>query len=250
MTAQISATVATKIGFASHQNAVPVLRELELSNSGSEAIDDLTVELLADPAFLEPKTWRVDPLPEGSAVHWTARNGKFNAGFLGGVAGSVSGTLTIRIVADGAVLASRDFPVEVLGRAEWGGAAAMPELLAAFVTPNDPAVDRVLKAASDVLRRAGKKDAIDGYEGKSRTRVWELASAIWSGIAGCRISYTVPPASFEAQGQKVRSPSAILDPKVATCLDTALLFAAALEQSGLNPLLVLTQGHAFVGVWL
>ncbi len=35
-----------------------------------------------------------------------------------------------------------------------------------------------------------------------------------------------------------------------TCLDTALLFAAALEQAGLNPLLILTRGHAFVGAWL
>lgn len=33
----------------------------------------------------------------------------------------------------------------------------MSELLAAFVMPNDLAVDRLLKAASDVLRRAGKK---------------------------------------------------------------------------------------------
>ncbi|MER2268168.1 hypothetical protein [Methylobacterium oxalidis] len=48
----------------------------------------------------------------------------------------------------------------------------MSELLAAFVMPNDPAVDKTLRAASDVLRRAGKKDGIDGYEAKSRTRVW------------------------------------------------------------------------------
>ncbi|WP_210386374.1 hypothetical protein [Methylobacterium soli] len=47
----------------------------------------------------------------------------------------------------------------------------MSELLAAFVMPNDPAVDRILKAAFDVLRRARKKDGIDGYEAKSRTRV-------------------------------------------------------------------------------
>src|SRR3954470_21077858 len=114
MTVQISATVATKIGFASHQNAVPVLRELELSNAGSDAIDDLTVELLADPAFLEPKTWRVDRLREGATVHVTDRDVKLNAGFLADLPESVSGTLTIRIVADGAVLDSRDFPVEVL----------------------------------------------------------------------------------------------------------------------------------------
>jgi very-short-patch-repair endonuclease len=126
----------------------------------------------------------------------------------------------------------------------------MPELLAAFAMPNDPAVDRILKAASDVLRRAGKRDQIDGYVGKSRTRVWELASALWSAVACQRLSYALPPASFEQQGQKIRTPSAVLDNRIATCLDTALLFAAALEQAGLNALLILTKGHAFVGVWL
>src|SRR5690606_22825558 len=33
-------------------------------------------------------------------------------------------------------------------------------------------------------------------------------------------------------------------------MDTALLFCAALEQCGLNPLLIFTRGHAFAGVWL
>ena len=78
----------------------------------------------------------------------------------------------------------------------------------------------------------------------------ELASAIWSAVAGLRLSYALPPASFEQTGQKVRTPSQILDGRIATCLDTALLFAAALEQASLNPLVVLMEGHAFAGVWL
>ena len=49
----------------------------------------------------------------------------------------------------------------------------------------------------------------------------------------------------------MRSPGDILDRKrLATCLDSALLFAACLEQAHLNPVVVLTRGHAFVGVWL
>jgi hypothetical protein len=51
----------------------------------------------------------------------------------------------------------------------------MVELLPSFIMPNDPAVDRLLKATSEVLRSAGKNDALDGYESKSRTRVWEMA---------------------------------------------------------------------------
>lgn len=90
----------------------------------------------------------------------------------------------------------------------------MPELLAAFCTPNDPAVDRVLRDASLILRKAGKPDGIDGYQAGSRQRVWEIASAIYTAISNLGISYSVPPASFEQDGQKIRLPSHILESRM------------------------------------
>jgi very-short-patch-repair endonuclease len=250
MNITIGASVSSKIGFASHQNAVPVLRELELENAGEKAFDDLTLTLSADPPFLQLKTWRIDRLSPGAVLHVTDRDIALNASFLGDLDENISGTVTLCLKAADETLANAPYPVELLARNHWGGIGTMAELLPAFVMPNDPAVDRILKAASDVLRRAGRKDGIDGYEAKSRTRVWELTSAIWSAVCGFRISYALPPASFENAGQKIRTPSAILEGQVATCLDTALLFAAALEQAGLNPLVLLTRGHAFTGVWL
>lgn len=250
MSCTIKSTITPKIGFASHQNSVPVLRELELLNTGEESLDHLVLELSADPPFLEPKNWRIDSLRAGTSLHITDRDVKLSAGFLAELMESVSGEVKIRIMRGDEELTAVVSPIEVLARNQWGGCGSMPELIAAFCMPNDPAVDRVLKGASDVLRRAGKLAGIDGYESKSRSRSWELASAIWSSVAGLGISYTLPPASFEQVGQKIRTPGAVLEGKVATCLDTTLLFAAALEQARLNPLLVFTKGHAFVGVWL
>ncbi len=254
MTITITAVVADKIGFASHQNAVPILRELEVAHAGDgvdEAdLHDLTLTLSADPPFLVPRTWRLDRLSRETALHVTDRDIHLDAGFLGDLTESLSGTVTLRLESDGQSLAQSHHPVELLARNQWGGVGGMAELLPAFVMPNDPAIDRILKAASDVLRRAGRTDGIDGYAAGSRSRVWELASAIWAAVCGLRLSYALPPASFETAGQKVRTPGAILEGQVATCLDTALLFAAALEQAGLNPLIVITRGHAFTGLWL
>ena len=81
-------------------------------------------------------------------------------------------------------------------------------------------------------------------------RAWELASAIWSAIGAMGLDYALPPASFEYQGQKIRSPQQIADAGLATCLDLSLLFAAVFEQAGLHPIIVFVTGHAFVGVWL
>ena len=251
MSWSVDAVVAAKIGFATHQNAIPVLRDLSVTAPSGAGGHDLTLTLLADPAFVHPKTWRIDAIAPGGELTIADRDVALNATLLHNLAESMTGDLILTL-SDGAgvTLAERSHPLELLAHNQWGGVGSMAELLPAFVMPNDPAVDRVLKAASDVLRRAGKPDALDGYQSGERGRVWELVSAIWSAVAGLRLSYALPPASFERIGQKVRTPSQILDGRIATCLDTALLFAAALEQASLNPLLVLTEGHAFVGVWL
>ncbi|MEB0031356.1 DUF3320 domain-containing protein [Undibacterium sp. RTI2.1] len=250
MTIKIDVTVTTKLGFASQQNAVPVLRELEITNNSESDYDDLTLILTASPAFLEGKTWKIDRLLKGDSLHITDRDLKLNASYLADLSESLKGELKLLLSCEDQTLVEESFDIEILANNQWGGAGVMPELLAAFAMPNDSAVDRLLKSASDVLRRAGKKDSIDGYSDQSRSRTWELTSALWSSVCGLKLSYALPPSSFEMQGQKVRTPSKILDGGVATCLDTALLFAALVEQAGLNPLLLLTKGHAFVGVWL
>ncbi|PWC48211.1 DUF3320 domain-containing protein [Azospirillum sp. TSA6c] len=249
----IDAVITPKISFATHQNAVPVLRDLRLVNLGGEALENVVAEIVADPPVFEPMRWRVDRIAAGGEAHIAKRDLRLNAGLLLQLNEAVRATVTVRATADGHDVvdaAERVFPVELLARNEWGGAAAMPELLAAFTLPNDPAVSRLIKAASDVLRRSGRPDGVEGYQSKSRTRVHELASAVWSAVASLRLTYAEPPTSFEWQGQKVRSPSQILETGLGTCLDTALLFAAVLEQAGLYPVVVVTRGHAFAGVWL
>jgi very-short-patch-repair endonuclease len=248
---EIEATIASKVGFASHQNAVPLIRELRLRLAGEQSYEHCRLALEADPHFVQPKTWQIDRLRPGDELSIPERHVQLNATLLDGLTESLTGTVTLTVVGeDNAQLAAISYPVELLAHNEWGGTTAMAELLPAFVMPNDPAIDRVLRAASDALRGAGKSPGIDGYRNKDRSRVWQFASAIWSAVAGLRLAYALPPASFERVGQKVRTPGAILEGRLATCLDTALLFAAALEQAGLNPIIVMTKGHAFTGVWL
>ncbi|HET6632466.1 MAG TPA: DUF3320 domain-containing protein [Rhodanobacteraceae bacterium] len=246
----IKGTVSTKLGLASHQNAVPLLRQLTITNDSDESLDNLVLELEPSLPFAASKTWRIDRLSAEASITLPDRDVQLKEGYLADLSESMQASVHVRLRSSASILAERAFPVELLAHNEWGGAASMPELLAAFCTPNDPAVDKVLKDVSDVLRRAGRPDGIDGYKDGSRQRPWELASAVWSAVCGYQISYVLPPASFEYEGQKIRSPSQVLDGSVGTCLDTALLFAAALEQAGLNPVVLLTKDHAFTGTWL
>ncbi|WP_193075896.1 DUF4011 domain-containing protein [Pseudomonas sp. FME51] len=248
---KIHTTLVEKINFACHQSAFAVLRELQIENLDSEQdLSDLSIVLEASPAFLKQKTWTVDRLAAGGLLSMKDRDLELDGGFLFGLTESMRGTVTIRVGQGGETLTEQVINVELLACNEWGGAGYMPELLAAFCTPNDPAVDRLLGQASQILRKAGKPAGIDGYTTNSRERVWLLASAIYSAIVRMQLGYALPPASFETNGQKIRLPSQIESARVATCLDTTLLFAAALEQAQLNPMIVITQGHALVGLWL
>ena len=248
---KIRADIAPKLNFAAHQCAFPVLRSLEVEKfDGEDFLEDLTLTLESDPPFIAKKVWPIARIDPTGLIRIRDRDLEVDGKFLLERDERISGAVTFRLEKDGMLLAQLRKPVDLLAYNEWGGAGYMPELLAAFCMPNDPAVDAILRDASATLRRAGKPDQIDGYESRSRERVWEVASAIYSAIANLGLTYVVPPASFEHDGQKIRMPSRVLDKRVATCLDSALLFAAALEQAGLNPIVALPKGHALVGVWL
>jgi very-short-patch-repair endonuclease/DNA polymerase III delta prime subunit len=247
----IHCIAAEKLNFACHQNHYAVLRDLRIENLDEKRpLENLIVTAESDPAFLKPKNWHVDRVDPKGTVAIRLRDLDLNGQFLLDLTEAVRGTLKIRVERNGESLGEYSRPIELLAPNEWGGAGYMPELLAAFCMPNDPAVDRIIHDAANVLRRARKTDIIDGYQSRSRKRVWEIAGAIYAAVANLGISYATPPASFETNGQKIRLPSQILEGRVATCLDTALLLAAAFEQAGLNPIVALLKDHALAGVWL
>lgn len=75
-------------------------------------------------------------------------------------------------------------------------------------------------------------------------------AAIYEAIAEQQIAYCTVPASYQESGQRIRLCDDILQHKLATCLDMALLYAGCLEAVGIHPLIVLIKGHAFAGGWL
>lgn len=246
----IVADIAASFTYASYQNAIPVIRSILIENSSDRHFANCTLELTSSPSFLRPKSWTVDRLVPGDRLPLSDRKVELDAGYLAGLNEAERGEITLRLSSQGAVLDERRLPVRLLARDEWGGVADMAQLLPAFVMPNDPGVAPILRAAAERLTAHGHPSGLDGYQSGSPQRAYLLAAAIYSAIAGMALHYAEPPASFESRGQKIRRPSTISEERLATCLDTTLLFAAALEAAGLYPVILLFDGHAAVGVWL
>jgi len=252
LTPSIEATINRTLNLADFQNAVPLLRELSIFNQTLGELKEIELKVFSEPAFLKSKVWRVDvvgaqcryPIPELDLQ----LEGSLLSRLTEAETATVIFVLQCRGV-DREELARLQVTVQLLPRNQWGGLSHMPQMVAAFVQPNEPAVERLLKNAAEVLATNGRSAALDGYIGGPR-RAWELSSAIWTAVAGMGLDYALPPTSFEQLGQKVRGPGQISESGLATCLDLSLFFCAALEQAGLNSLLVFTKDHAFPGVWL
>ncbi|ABD88622.1 DUF3320 domain-containing protein [Rhodopseudomonas palustris] len=246
----LAVDIAATLTFASHQNSIPVIRSIRIENPTDDGIQNVRLELTASPAFVRTKTWTIDRVGAQNGVTLSDRRVDLDAAYLAGLDEAERGDITLRLMQGTAVLAETIIPVRLLARDEWGGVADMAQLLPSFVMPNDPAIFRLLRSAAERLAEHGHSSALDGYQSNDPNRAYMLTAAIYSAIAGLGLHYAQPPASFELRGQKVRGPSKIVQDGLATCLDTTLLFAAAIEAAGLNSVAILLDGHAFVGVWL
>lgn len=247
---EILADIAASFTYASFQNAVPVIRSIAINNPTGQDFENCTLELISNPSFLRAKTWTIDRIITGDRISLSDRKVDLDAGYLAGLNEAERGEVTLRLSAGGVVLEEQRVPVRLLARDEWGGVADMAQLLPAFVMPNDPAVSNLLRTAGDSLATHGHSSGLDGYQSSSPQRAYMLTAAIYSAVAGLATHYAEPPASFENRGQKIRRPSTIAAERLATCLDSSLLFASALEATGLHPVVLMFQGHAAVGVWM
>ncbi|MDZ4821215.1 MAG: DUF4011 domain-containing protein [Planctomycetota bacterium] len=246
----IQVEIADCFNYASWQNSVPLLKSLEVRNGFNEAIRDLTLSVQSSPGFIRPKQWVVDRVDAGSEIVLRDRDVQLDADYLNGLNEAERGALTFQLTAGDTVVAVARKELRVLARDEWGGLNSGGELLAAFVMPNDPAIAKVLKIAGDVLAKHGHDSALNGYQSHDPRRAYMLVASLWSAVASSGLTYANPPQSFELVGQKTRRPATVLADGLATCLDSTLLFAAAIEAVGLNSVVVMVEGHCFVGAWL
>jgi len=246
---RIEALVASKVSFASQQNLIPVLRELSIINDGEEHLKDVELTVGSEPVFFTSHIWRIAKVAAGQRYRVPKLDLEMDAGALARLNEAEKGSLQFVLRRGEDEPASLNLPVELLARNEWGGIGSFPELAAAFVQPNDPAVQRLLGKTVEILRSRAKEPSLAGYM-HGKKGAWEQLAALWHAVCARRIGYVLPPASFEQTGQKIRHPSEVMEAGIGTCLDLTMLFASCMEQCGLNPLLVFSQGHAFVGCWL
>ena len=144
------------------------------------------------------------------------------------------------------VYARRDFPWAIPGFND----EEVFELVAAMVTPNDPAVEELIRAAAEYTELGMMWSGYGGHVGDDNGAVWERLEAIWEAEArDYDLTYISTWVSY-APGdvQRIRLPAEVLEQRSGNCIELALLFAAAAEALDLETALIRIPGHAYMAV--
>ncbi|MEM6723801.1 MAG: hypothetical protein AAF598_07160 [Bacteroidota bacterium] len=134
---------------------------------------------------------------------------------------------------------------EILG---WSDVFSNDELLACFVTPNDPIVgyytqilqEKVLEGEAASVSK-NPKEAVRFLAGIYEATL--MQEMVYSGTAG------IPNALDDVQSfsQQNRLPREVITGNTGLCLELSLLYASILSRAGIDPLIFLVPGHAYPG---
>lgn len=236
------------INYAMVHNRIATCLRFALTNHDGQAWNDLYISLTGEE--LQTCELRADSVPAGQTVSFETLKIQPEANRLLTLSEGIHSDflLTIRIGEETAY--EQRFPIYLMAFDQWTGLDILPELLASFVTPNHPLLSRVAVNASRFLEQWTGSSALDEYQTQNPNRVRQQVAALYEALRAESLVYATIPAGFEQYGQRVRLVDKVLNEKLATCLDLTLLFASCLESVGIHPLLVVMNGHAFVGAWL
>ena len=248
----VSADCDDILSYAASQSGRRLVRRIDVTSRGPDELAgtelrlDVTVNAptSSPPVFAEPIHF---PLPrEGETVKFSQIDVSADPRVLGLLDEKVAAQVVITVSIDGVQLAEQRHPLTLLAYNQWMHRPDYYESLAAFVLPGHEFFDPIVTRAAALLRESTGDDSLEGYQaGPQRAR--EIAGALYGAIRERSFGYIDPPASFEGYGQKIRTPDTIEAEGRATCLETTVLYAAALARAGLHPVLFVVEGHAFAG---
>ena len=238
------------VNFAMQQNHAPVVREVRVLNDGDAPVCDIAIHITFEPAFAQEYITHIERIDPGCEETLGTVPISFSTVFLSNLTERVLGSMKVELSSEEETLFEQSYEISVLTFNEWGGVNILPEMLAAFSTPNHPEVTRIIKKASEILGRWTGSPSLDEYQTRDPDRVKKQMAALYNAIASEGITYATVPASFETAGQRIRLVDEVIGGKLGTCLDMSMLYVSCLEAMGLHPVVVITKGHAFAGCWL
>lgn len=247
---KMTITISDMVNYAQYQNKIPVIRNIVIENQSNDVYRNIILRASCDDEIINDSQIEISEIPVENSIQIKDFDIDINSQKLSELTERIQTQIRFQLICENDVMVSETEQVTVLAFDEWQGISYCPELVAAFVTPNDECIAPVMTSASEYLKKWTQDPSFDGYQRKNPKRILDQVASIYSAIKDLNITYSEPPASFENIGQRVRLCNKVLSQKFGTCLDLSLLFVSCMESVGLHTLLLFSKGHVFPGVWL
>jgi DNA polymerase III delta prime subunit len=231
-------------------NSIKVIRSLSIENTSELNTGPIEIVISADLPCLDRFSYHIEDIPAGKDIKVLTDNLKINREYISKLSEVQKSIITIEVLQYSEIIIREEVPIVIHPIEFFGGFHVLPELIASYVTPNHPYVYHIKRKAIEILESQTLRTAFEGYQSNNPERVLQMMSAIYTAIQSEDIIYSALPPSYEIVGQRLRLLSTIESGKFGNCIDLSLLFAACFEAIDLNPIIVITKGHAFVGCWL
>ncbi|HSW06716.1 hypothetical protein [Aquabacterium sp.] len=257
---ELLVTPKTEINYAELHNHRPLFDRFELRCTVPDAVPRLhiVVELHVGP---ERARYECEIELSAPRVNLLKRiQVPLTAALMRTVSEAVLSTLFVQITVDGLAVLTDTYPLRLLPVDQWRDNLSSGKWLPSFVLPRDPAIQRAVSAAQRYVRviRDDPSAGFEGYQSAPSPDEDALdnidlqVEAIWAALLHeWQLGYINPPPAYSAHldSQRLRTPSAIHDSRMGTCIDLAAMFAACLELVDIYPVIFLLKGHALPGYW-
>ena len=238
------------LNLALAQNKCPLITSLKVKNVTAQKMEGLTCRISSLDDFFQTKTVETGPLWPEAETELGSVPLVYNVALLRKLEDAQNGSFRIEVLSGDETLFSHDYEVQALAADQSHDIWSLPVFLASFVKPNCESIHQLQpEVAKEMQRIAGGDASLAGYQ-MDREHVFKMCAAMYRAIQKKGISYSNPASSFNLPGQKIRMPDTVFKYKVATCLDSSILFASIMEACQLHPVIIIISGHAFVGCFL
>ncbi len=247
---KVTAEVTPIFAFSVYQNGTLLIDNIDVTNNTENEYKNLVIRAYSDYYFFDMEPVFIGTLKANETYSYKGPAIRINGSSLKKLSEKITCNLFVCVTYGDEEWARFGTEINVLAINQWPGVDYDSVLLASYITPNHPVVSNLLYYASEYLEKHTGNPSITGYQSGDPKRVLEMATAAYAAIQMKNIKYATAPAGFIHDGQKIRFADEMMAYHMGNCMDMSLLYTACLEQMGLNPLLVLVDGHIFSGVWL
>ena len=235
--------------YALFHNRIPVCQSVYVTNVSDQPLNDVRVCCKGE--FIKKyESNLIGRINAGETVRIMPFEISPDASRLAVLTERVVTGFTLTVTCQGEMIEEKQCEIELMPYDHWLGITILPQTLASFVSPNHPAINGLVVKTAAALKQATGSSVLTAYQTCNSNDVRLQVAAVFAAIHQLGIVYRSVPASYEDVGQRITMPDQVISAKIGNCIELALLMASVLEGIGINSVVIIQKGHAYLGVWL